>query len=404
MTSEIIAQIRSMGKAHLTAEDTEKAKIRATILEMTAANDYLYEILDRWVRHEEENLHLRAENQALDTELELLRIASLAEEPVLPPRPVYYPLHGPVTATEVLDLYSRLVERNDPVLRGKFHSKLKALPPDEAKILLDTFTQTQTPSSMYVVGLCHEYGVGVPPNKEIATEWYTRSANLGYPFGMNNLGSSLEEKGLKDEAFQWYQRSAQLGNPLGMLRVGLCFDRGIGTTVDHDKAIEWYTRSADLGEPKAMAVLATNLMLGPTDDDHTKALEWFTKGIHLNCSGSKMLMGTGILAGKLSGDKLTGAKYMYIGYRDIGNIPEIIRTVIQNVIREQLAEFLERWIREEDDAESLRARNRCLHTEVDMLRTELEYRPGGPGYGEAREDFELRSGSRSVPSDLGLDT
>lgn len=94
MTSELspevdpLIEIQSLGRIYVSCRDeTERTTIEIPLLKMIGQSRFhVRKIIERWIRCEEENVALRAENQHLESELLTLKARSLAEEPVIPPR------------------------------------------------------------------------------------------------------------------------------------------------------------------------------------------------------------------------------------------------------------------------------------------------------------------------------
>jgi hypothetical protein len=88
---------------------------------------------------------------------------------------------------------------------------------------------------------------GLMVDTEVAVRFYTTSAEAGSVTAMSNLAIFFGEMGHPDNAkrFYWAKRSASMGKPKGQNILGVCYEYGIGTAVDHAEALRCYQLSAD---------------------------------------------------------------------------------------------------------------------------------------------------------------
>ena len=147
------------------------------------------------------------------------------------------------------------------------------------------------PEGMYNLGVCYEYGEGGLTEDEVdevkAVEWYQKAAEAGYAAAMWDLGYAYRwgEGGLtRDEAkaVEWYRKAAEAGyaNARAMHNLGVDYKYGKGgLTMDHTKAVEWYRKAAEAGEARAMGDLGCAYMWGDggLTKDTSKAVEWYRK-------------------------------------------------------------------------------------------------------------------------------
>ena len=147
------------------------------------------------------------------------------------------------------------------------------------------------PEGMYNLGVCYEYGEGGLTEDEVdevkAVEWYQKAAEAGYAAAMWDLGYAYRwgEGGLtRDEAkaVEWYRKAAEAGyaNARAMHNLGVDYKYGKGgLTMDHTKAVEWYRKAAEAGEARAMGDLGCAYLWGDggLTRDEAKAVEWYRK-------------------------------------------------------------------------------------------------------------------------------
>ena len=116
---------------------------------------------------------------------------------------------------------------------------------------------------------------------------YHRSADMGDPEGMYNLGNIYKDgKGEvtkdEDEAIVWYRKAVEMGHGKSAKALGRIYYEN----KDKSTAIEWYHKGAELGDSCCMH------NLGVTDSytrdgltrDGAKAVEWFRRSIELDTS------------------------------------------------------------------------------------------------------------------------
>lgn len=109
---------------------------------------------------------------------------------------------------------------------------------------------------------------------------YHRSADMGDPEGMYNLGVCYEcgQRGITWDgvkAVEWYRKAAEAGNAQGMYALARCYEDSYFLTRDGEKAMEWYQKAAEAGDVRAMNYLGYNYEHGlELTRDREKAMEW----------------------------------------------------------------------------------------------------------------------------------
>ena len=306
---------------------------------------------------------------------------------------------------DVYDLNLRLSGGGDPKARSILVARLRELSPAELDALRHkclSIGNSPPGPAMYLLGVCSEAGIGVPKDLTRAVRWHQKSADLGDSRAMNALGVCYDKgKGVAQDqkkGIYWYRRSADRGNCVAMCNLAISLRGGVGVPQDEKSAVEWYRRSADLGYTDAMCALGICFAKGvgvPKDEDGAR--EWFRKADTWHarwCLGS------------LAEDPITKAEYYC---RALVSAPSDqqgeCRHGITQLFREHEdipVEILQRWILQRDETVALDAENRRLRAENEALRTEIDYRPGGAGFDEARRDFESRS--RTTPPSDGSES
>ena len=270
---------------------------------------------------------------------------------------------------------------------------------------------------MNYLGVCHDLGTGVPQDHAVAVSWYRRSAQLGDSVSMYHLGMSYEEgtgvDGDVSVAFEWYLKSAGADDGAGMYNVGRCYDNGIGVEEDDVRAFEWYKKSAEADDSDGMWCLAEAYEWGfGTESDPAEALQWYRKS-----ADKRDVNGMLGLANLLDGDPTQKLDALRWRSRALHQLEErlakgqdidedfdldTIRGLISSSVHR--SEVLELWLRLEKEKPVWEARVRDLEAEVETLKTEIDFRPGGCGYEDARRDFVARADAGKIETSNTLST
>jgi len=117
---------------------------------------------------------------------------------------------------------------------------------------------------------------------------FRQAAEFGNADAMNRVGVMFE-KGVgtqRDavEALRWYRKAAESGdgmtaqNGLGMYNVGSVYENGKGTSQDYQEALNWYRRAAAVGDCRSMSKIGWFYLngLGVTQD-YAAAMNWYRK-------------------------------------------------------------------------------------------------------------------------------
>ncbi len=103
------------------------------------------------------------------------------------------------------------------------------------------------PFGMYLLAEWHDKEHG--GSRELAMQWYKRSAELKFATAQTQYGKMLEARGNTDlEFIRYYEMAAELGDVQGMSRLAECYHQGIGKPADPSKVGLWLERAAKLGD------------------------------------------------------------------------------------------------------------------------------------------------------------
>ena len=171
---------------------------------------------------------------------------------LIPLHRAHHPLMTAETpAQTVIRLHRELDDEYNQRTRNLFLTTWNALSEQDAQEVVRLCNADPSPGNMVLLGMCHQYGAGVPRNPNVAVDWYRRSADAG--------------------------------NADGMVHMGLCYRDGIGVRRNRNNAIEWQTVAAELNNSVAMVHLGDDCLMkcNRGSSDPAKACEWYAKATSL---------------------------------------------------------------------------------------------------------------------------
>lgn len=140
----------------------------------------------------------------------------------------------------------------------------------------------QDADALFLIGLMHDRGLGVPRNKDEAFFWYRAAAALGHEVSrsaigsMHLLGSGAPKN--NERAAAWFRGAAERGNVVGQYNLAVAFHTGSGVGRDYERAAHWYRLAAESGLADAQFQLASMQFLGQgIAPDYVDAYYWFTR-------------------------------------------------------------------------------------------------------------------------------
>ena len=135
-----------------------------------------------------------------------------------------------------------------------------------------------------IIGELYNEGMGgYSKNLPKCVEWYQKSANQNYVWGLLNLAIRYEfEEGVEEDeykAYEYYKKAAELGNAKAMNETGDCYYYGYGVYQDYNQAVYWFKKAAEQGQAKAMYNLGYCYEHGKgIEQNQSQAIDWYTKG------------------------------------------------------------------------------------------------------------------------------
>lgn len=149
---------------------------------------------------------------------------------------------------------------------------------EELKVL----AADQDADALFLLGLMHDRGLGVPRDKAEAFFWYRAAAAQGHEVSRSAIGSMhLLGSGAPkdhDRAAVWFRDASERGNVIGQYNLGVAFHTGSGVGRDYERAAHWYRMAAERGLADGQFQLASMQFLGQgIAPDYVDAYYWFTR-------------------------------------------------------------------------------------------------------------------------------
>ena len=102
---------------------------------------------------------------------------------------------------------------------------------------------------MYHLACCYRDGEGVQEGQEQAIAWFQKAYELhGDAAGDAANGIGMIYDGQKNyvKEVEWFKKSAEEGYDWGMYNLGMCYRNGEGVQEDQEQAIAWFQKAYEL--------------------------------------------------------------------------------------------------------------------------------------------------------------
>ena len=136
-------------------------------------------------------------------------------------------------------------------------------------------------SGMCALAWCYHDGEGVQEDQEQAMAWYQKAYELhGDAAGDAANGIGLIYHGQKNyvKQVEWYKKSAEEGYDWGMSNLGMCYRDGAGVQEDQEQAIAWYQKAYELhGDAAGNAANQIGIIYNK-QGNNAKEFEWMSNG------------------------------------------------------------------------------------------------------------------------------
>ena len=131
------------------------------------------------------------------------------------------------------------------------------------------------------LGMCYRDGAGVQEDQEQAIAWFKKACELhGEAAGdaANGIGLIYNKQGNHVKKLEWYKKSAEEGYDWGMYNVACCYRDGEGVQEDREQAIAWFKKAYELhGDAAGDAANQIGLIYNKQGND-AKEFEWMRNG------------------------------------------------------------------------------------------------------------------------------
>lgn len=205
----------------------------------------------------------------------------------------------------------KLVYSNGSTEYDQGYSRLFQEKYQEAIVWFRRSAQLGYPTALYQLGELFEQGRGLPKNMDSALQWYLKAALEGYQpaerkimeYTQQQWGKASQREGIHyaeilfilkqySVAKQWYEKLSENGDGEAMCRLGDLYSLGLGFSVDVKKGMEWYRKSADLGNPRGMFNMAAILdKAEPTPENKAAALRYYMASAQAGYASSMVNLG-----------------------------------------------------------------------------------------------------------------
>lgn len=166
--------------------------------------------------------------------------------------------------------------------------------------------EAQRPSRYveYRIGKLYTSGRGMEQDHLSAADWFTKSAEQGFPYAAYELGKMYRDgHGVEKDALRaaaWFAKAAEQDNgPAAYALARLLLTGGEGLAKDIPAAVRWLRRSAEAGNQFAQYRLGKLLLQGEdVPKDITEALRWLTASAEQGSQYAQYALGKSYLLGK----------------------------------------------------------------------------------------------------------
>lgn len=111
-------------------------------------------------------------------------------------------------------------------------------------------------------------------------------------FLMLETGNLFAQDPNETDQFNETLKKAEAGDADAQSKLGIMYEKGIGTPQSYEEAIIWYTKAAEQGHIDAQTFLGWMYLNGKgVSQDYKKAIEWYTKAAERGCVDAQSTLG-----------------------------------------------------------------------------------------------------------------
>lgn len=134
---------------------------------------------------------------------------------------------------------------------------------------------------MFNLAGCYRDGAGVQEDQEQAIAWFRKAYELhGDAAGdaANRIGLIYNKQGNHVKQVEWYKNSAEEGYDWGMYNLAACYRDGEGVQEDQEQAIAWFKKTYELHGDAAGDAANRIGRIYDKQGNHNEEFEWYKKG------------------------------------------------------------------------------------------------------------------------------
>ena len=134
---------------------------------------------------------------------------------------------------------------------------------------------------MYNLAGCYRDGAGVQEDQEQAIAWFRKAYELhGDAAGdaANRIGLIYNKQGNQVKQVEWYKNSAEEGYDWGMYNLAGCYRDGEGVQEDQEQAIAWFQKAYELHGDAAGDAANRIGVIYYKQGNNAKEFEWMNNG------------------------------------------------------------------------------------------------------------------------------
>ncbi len=289
------------------------------------------------------------------------------------------------------------------------------------------------------LAMMYYYGEGGKQNYDKARILLEDAAEHNNPLALNNLGFIyLEGKAVKQDfckAKELFERAMKLGSQGAINNLAFMYYTGQGVEQDYNRARELFELTAQRNDPEAISLLGYIYFNGyGGEQNYQKAREFFERGVKLNCSSAMYGLGMMYLLGTGGDQDFSKARELFERAVELGNVSPLYDLALlyhtgrgvpvnkgkafdlyfqclkHDIDTSQSLRNITIILKEDDTLLThvissyssylkLKDQVRELQKQVNLLKDEIDYTPGGKGYRETCKHWKFLLNIRKIPEE-----